>query len=192
MQTAVNLVRTVERIVQQEKTVYGINTGFGKFSDVKIAEQEVSKLQLNLIRSHACGFGEPFPLHVAKAMMVLRLNALLKGLSGIRLEVLERLCYMINEDIIPVIPQQGSLGASGDSGKTASSWYYKIERTKNTISITFYNSNVNEGVPIAIILQYGHGTGTGGWVEGRDYINPAIQPIFDKMAEEAWKEVTNI
>ena len=79
-----------------------------------------------------------------------------------------------------------------DSGKTASSWYYKIERTKNTISITFYNSNVNKGVPIAIILQYGHGTGTGGWVEGRDYINPAIQPIFDKMAEEAWKEVTNV
>ena len=79
-----------------------------------------------------------------------------------------------------------------DSGKTASSWYYKLERTKNTISITFYNSNINKGVPIAIILQYGHGTGTGGWVEGRDYINPAIQPIFDKMAEEAWKEVTNV
>lgn len=79
-----------------------------------------------------------------------------------------------------------------DSGKTASSWYYKIERTKNTISITFYNSNINKGVPIDIILQYGHGTGTGGWVEGRDYINPAIQPIFDKMAEEAWKEVTNV
>lgn len=79
-----------------------------------------------------------------------------------------------------------------DSGKTASSWYYKIQRTKDTISITFYNSNINKGVPIAIILQYGHGTGTGGWVEGRDYINPAIQPIFDKMAEEAWKEVTKL
>lgn len=104
----------VERIVQQDKTVYGINTGFGKFCDVKIAEQEVSKLQLNLIRSHACGFGEPFSPLVAKAMMVLRLNALLKGFSGIRLEVLERLCFMINEDILPVIPQQGSLGASGD------------------------------------------------------------------------------
>lgn len=104
----------VERIVQQDKTVYGINTGFGKFSDVKIAEQEVSKLQVNLIRSHACGFGEPFSEKVAKAMMVLRLNALLKGLSGIRLEVLERLLYMINEEVIPVIPQQGSLGASGD------------------------------------------------------------------------------
>ncbi|WP_339262851.1 histidine ammonia-lyase [Solibacillus sp. FSL W7-1472] len=104
----------VERIVQQDKTVYGINTGFGKFSDVKIAEHEVSKLQVNLIRSHACGFGEPFSEHVAKAMMVLRLNALLKGLSGIRLEVLERLLWMINEEVIPVIPQQGSLGASGD------------------------------------------------------------------------------
>lgn len=79
-----------------------------------------------------------------------------------------------------------------DSGKTASSWYYKIERTKDTISITFLNSNINKGVPIAIILQYGHGTGTGGWVEGRDYINPAIQPIFDKMAEEAWREVINL
>lgn len=104
----------VERIVQQDKTVYGINTGFGKFSDVKIAGNEVSKLQLNLIRSHACGLGEPFPEIVSRAMMVLRLNALLKGLSGIRLEVLERLIWMINEKVHPIIPQQGSLGASGD------------------------------------------------------------------------------
>ncbi|MEK4426806.1 histidine ammonia-lyase [Solibacillus sp. FSL K6-1523] len=106
--------QAVERIVQQEKTVYGINTGFGKFSDVKIAEHEVGTLQLNLIRSHACGFGEPFPEKVSRAMMVLRLNALLKGLSGIRLEVLERLVWMINEKVHPIIPQQGSLGASGD------------------------------------------------------------------------------
>ncbi|MGE7021226.1 histidine ammonia-lyase [Solibacillus cecembensis] len=106
--------QAVERIVQQEKTVYGINTGFGKFSDVKIAEHEVGTLQLNLIRSHACGFGDPFPEIVSRAMMVLRLNALLKGLSGIRLEVLERLVWMINEKVHPIIPQQGSLGASGD------------------------------------------------------------------------------
>ena len=79
-----------------------------------------------------------------------------------------------------------------ESGKTASSWYYKIERTKGSATIGFYNSNVNDGVPIAIILQYGHGTGTGGWVEGRDYINPAIQPIFDRIVEDAWKEVTKI
>ena len=79
-----------------------------------------------------------------------------------------------------------------ESGKTADSWYYEIKRQNGSATISFYNSNVNEGVPIAIILQYGHGTGTGGWVEGRDYINPAIQPIFDKLTEEAWKEVTKI
>ena len=79
-----------------------------------------------------------------------------------------------------------------DSGLTASSWYYKIENKNGKASINFYNSNIQNGVPIAIILQYGHGTGTGGWVEGRDYINPAIQPIFDKIAENAWKEVTKL
>lgn len=77
-----------------------------------------------------------------------------------------------------------------DSGKTASSWYYKIENRKGSTAIVFCNSNIQNGVPIAIILQYGHGTGTGGWVEGRDYINPAIQPIFDEIAKHAWKEVT--
>ena len=79
-----------------------------------------------------------------------------------------------------------------DSGETASSWYYRIEHNKSSSSIGFYNSNVNKGVSIAIILQYGHGTGTGGWVEGRDYINPAIQPIFDRIVDDAWKEVTKI
>lgn len=77
-----------------------------------------------------------------------------------------------------------------DTGKTADSWYYEIERRDGSLSISFYNSNINKGVPIAIILQYGHGTRNGGWVQGRDYINPAIQPIFDRIAEEAWKEVT--
>ncbi|MBR1566123.1 MAG: HK97 gp10 family phage protein [Oscillospiraceae bacterium] len=79
-----------------------------------------------------------------------------------------------------------------DSGKTASSWYYEIQNKDGVASITFLNSNVNNGVPIAIILQYGHGTGTGGWVEGRDYINPAIQPIFDQIANDAWKEVRQL
>ena len=77
-----------------------------------------------------------------------------------------------------------------DTGKTAASWYYDIKINKESASITFNNSNIQNGVPIAIILQYGHGTRNGGWVEGRDYINPVIQPIFDKIAEEAWKEVT--
>ena len=79
-----------------------------------------------------------------------------------------------------------------ESGLTASSWYYKIENKDGKVSINFYNSNIQNGVPIAIILQYGHGTGTGGWVEGRDYINPAIQPIFDKIVNDAWKEVTKL
>lgn len=79
-----------------------------------------------------------------------------------------------------------------DSGLTASSWYYKIKHENGSVSISFHNSNINEGVPIAIILQYGHGTGTGGWVEGRDYINPAIRPLFDKIADNAWKEVTKL
>ena len=79
-----------------------------------------------------------------------------------------------------------------DTGKTAASWYYQIDNRKGSVTISFYNSNIQNGVPIAIILQYGHGTGTGGWVQGRDYINPAIQPVFDKIAKEAWKEVTKL
>lgn len=77
-----------------------------------------------------------------------------------------------------------------DTGLTAKSWHYEIIRTKESVSISFNNSNIQNGVPIAVILQYGHGTRNGGWVEGRDYINPAIQPIFDRIANEAWKEVS--
>ena len=79
-----------------------------------------------------------------------------------------------------------------DSGLTARSWYYEIKHDKGSATITFHNSNIQNGVPIAIILHYGHGTGTGGWVQGRDYINSAIQPIFDKLANEAWREVTKL
>lgn len=79
-----------------------------------------------------------------------------------------------------------------DTGLTANSWYYEIERKRGQASITFYNSNVQRGINIAIILQYGHGTRNGGWVAGRDYINPAIQSIFDEIADNAWKEVTSL
>lgn len=79
-----------------------------------------------------------------------------------------------------------------DSGSTASSWYYETKVTSGSATITFYNSNVNKGVPIAIILQYGHGTRNGGFVQGRDYINPAIQPIFDRIVDDAWREVTRL
>lgn len=79
-----------------------------------------------------------------------------------------------------------------DTGKTANSWSYEIRNNDKKVSIVFKNSNIVNGVPIAIILQYGHGTRNGGWVEGRDYINPAIQPIFDKLVKEAWGEVTKL
>lgn len=79
-----------------------------------------------------------------------------------------------------------------NSGETANSWYYEITKQNGKYTIAFKNSNINNGVPIAIMLQYGHGTNNGGWVEGRDYINPAIQPIFDEMAEAAWKEVKRL
>lgn len=78
-----------------------------------------------------------------------------------------------------------------DSGETAGSWYYEITRTKTSWTITFNNSVMAGSAPLAILLQYGHGTGTGGYVQGRDYINPAIQPVFDRIADEAWKAVTS-
>ena len=76
-----------------------------------------------------------------------------------------------------------------DTGVTAQSWYYKIKRDSTGASIQFYNSNINDGVPIAVILQYGHGTRNGGWVEGRDYINPAMTPIVDKILDDLTREV---
>lgn len=79
------------------------------------------------------------------------------------------------------------------TGKTAASWYYKITRTNDTIRMTFHNDNMsNEGIPIAILIQYGHGTGTGAYVQGVDYINPALTPIFNSIAKDAWEEVTRL
>ena len=76
-----------------------------------------------------------------------------------------------------------------DTCLTSNSWYYEVVKTNGSVTITFNNRNIQNGVPIAIILQYGHATRNGGWVEGRDYINPAIQPIFDELANKAWREV---
>ncbi|MBL5768380.1 histidine ammonia-lyase [Heyndrickxia sporothermodurans] len=104
----------VQRIVKEKKVVYGITTGFGKFSDVYIDSENVEELQLNLIHSHACGVGEPFPEIVSRAMLLLRANALTKGFSGVRPLIIETLVQFINAGIHPVVPQQGSLGASGD------------------------------------------------------------------------------
>lgn len=101
--------------------------------------------------------------------------------------------------ILKILDKYGKLGVSAlrdntpiDTGLTAASWYYEINILNKRATLSFHNANVNRGVNIAIILQYGHGTGTGGWVEGRDYINPALQPIFARLADEAWEEVTKI
>lgn len=104
----------VDRFVDEGRVVYGITTGFGKFSDVVITKEETKQLQRNLIISHACGVGEPLEEEIARAVMLLRANALAKGYSGIRLSTLNTLIEMINKRVHPVIPEKGSLGASGD------------------------------------------------------------------------------
>ncbi|KKO51245.1 histidine ammonia-lyase [Paenibacillus sp. DMB20] len=104
----------VEKLLQEKKVVYGLTTGFGKFSDTYIDGEDAKQLQLNLIRSHACGIGEPFSPEVVRAIMLLRINALLLGYSGIRPEVVKRMAEMLNRGVTPVIPEKGSLGASGD------------------------------------------------------------------------------
>ncbi|WP_070120416.1 histidine ammonia-lyase [Bacillus marinisedimentorum] len=106
--------KAVEKIVREGRVVYGITTGFGKFSDYLIDKEDVESLQLNLVRSHACGVGKPFGEEISRAMLILRANALLKGVSGVRPKVIERLIEFANRGIHPVIPSQGSLGASGD------------------------------------------------------------------------------
>ena len=104
----------VERLVASGATAYGINTGFGKLASVRISAEQVRQLQVNLVRSHACGLGAPLSEAETRAMMVLRANALAKGLSGVRPQVLEALCQMLNAKVHPIIPSQGSVGASGD------------------------------------------------------------------------------
>ncbi|HJB77962.1 MAG TPA: histidine ammonia-lyase [Candidatus Nosocomiicoccus stercorigallinarum] len=104
----------VENIINDEQTIYGITTGFGLFSDVLISKEKTAQLQTNLIRSHAVGVGNNLNETTALLMMVLRLNTMLKGHSGVRVELIEQLKIFINKRIIPVIPEQGSLGASGD------------------------------------------------------------------------------
>ena len=110
--------------------------------------------------------------------------------------------FLINvkqKKYIPVLSKYGKKGIDAlasatpiDSGKTASSWNYEIQATFSGINLYFTNENINKGVNIAIILQYGHGTRNGGYVVGRDYINPAIRPIFDSIANDLWKEITSL
>lgn len=105
----------------------------------------------------------------------------------------------LGKDYMSILSKYGQKGVVAlsaatpvDTGQTAASWGYEIKEDKGSVSVIWNNRNVVKGVNIAIILQYGHGTRTGGWVQGRDYINPALQPIFDELADAAWKEVANV
>src|SRR5438874_557218 len=106
--------KLVEEIIARDAAVYGVSTGFGKLSDVRIPRDALGELQLNLVRSHACGIGQPLSEPEVRAMMLLRANVLALGLSGIRPQVVELLCQMLNHRLHPVIPEKGSVGASGD------------------------------------------------------------------------------
>ena len=105
---------------------------------------------------------------------------------------------LLHKDLTTILHRYGKRGVEAlsaatpvDTGKTASSWDYTVTETKDSAIITWTNSNVNQGVPIALLIQYGHGTPTGGYVKGRDYIKPAIQPVLDELADALWKEVTD-
>ncbi len=142
---AVNIARKyVEKVIESEVPTYGINTGFGRLSEVSIPKCDVSKLQENLIKSHACGVGEPFSREVVRGMLLLRINALIKGHSGIRLLVIEKMVEFLNKDLTPVVFSQGSLGASGDLAPLAhmalpiiglGEVYYKGERVDAEIGL---------------------------------------------------------
>ena len=106
--------KTLSEIIASQKAVYGVNTGFGKLSDISIPPGEQKQLQLNLVRSHAAGVGEPFDLGITRIAMVLKVMTMAKGYSGVRLDVPEQLLFFLNHDILPLMPRQGSVGASGD------------------------------------------------------------------------------
>ena len=109
---------------------------------------------------------------------------------------LERMKEVVHLGILDKYGKKGvdalSSATPVDTGKTSGSWYYKIDRNKTSFTLSFFNSNINKGVPIALIIQYGHATGNGGYVAGRDYINPAIRPIFDELIHEITKEVAKV
>lgn len=112
----------------------------------------------------------------------------------------ERYLSRLNRlQVFSTLEKYGSIGVAAlasatpvESGATAAAWSYSVVQRPGYYSIRWHNSNINQGAPIAVLLQYGHGTGTGGYVQGRDYINPAVRPIFERIANEAWKEVTRV
>jgi histidine ammonia-lyase len=136
--------QVVERIVAEGRTVYGVNTGFGKLSDVSIDQSDLRQLQLNLVRSHSCGLGDPLPEEEARAMLLLRANVLASGFSGARPLVIETLIAMLEKGVTPVIPEKGSVGASGDLAPLAhlalaaigeGEAYFKGERLPSAVAL---------------------------------------------------------
>lgn len=116
--------------------------------------------------------------------------------SGTRNKTETFLAGLLKKDPYSVLHRYGREGVAAleaatpvDSALTASSWRYEVKRSRRNVQLVFYNDNVNDGLPVAILIQYGHGTGTGGYVPGIDYINPALKPIFDRLSEEVWKAV---
>src|SRR6185437_8319985 len=109
----------IEKQLNDGKVIYGVNTGFGRLSDIQIEKDDIAKLQLNLLRADAVGVGDPLPTPVVRSMMVLRANALAKGFSGIKEDTLQLLVEMINKGVHPVVPCKGSVGASGDLAQLA-------------------------------------------------------------------------
>lgn len=109
---------------------------------------------------------------------------------------LEKALNVFNKSILDKYGEDGvralQEATPKDTGKTSESWFYEIKKSNGIVSLEFHNSNINKGVPIAIVLQYGHGTRNGGYVEGIDYINPALRPVFEEIAEKVWKEVRTV
>src|SRR5262245_33955778 len=137
--------QVVEQIVAEGRTVYGVNTGFGKLSDVSIGQSDLRQLQLNLVRSHSCGLGDPLSPEEARAMLLLRANVLASGFSGARPVVIETLIAMLEKGVTPVIPEKGSVGASGDLAPLAHLALAVIAEGE-----AFYE---NERLPSAIALD---------------------------------------
>ena len=133
----------VQKIVKNNKTVYGINTGFGILANTKISEEDTATLQYKILQSHSVGVGDPIPVEVAKLMLITKVHALARGFSGVQLSTIERIIWHIENNVIPVVPEKGSVGASGDLAPLAHLFlpliglgecYYKGER-KNTSEI---------------------------------------------------------
>lgn len=125
--------KIIDDIVENEKVVYGVTTGFGEFCNVSISKKDCNTLQENLIRSHACGYGPKFPTDTVRAIMLTRANALSKGYSGIKIETLNTLIEMLNKGVHPCIPEKGSLGASGDLAPLAHMFYQCLDLVKLSI-----------------------------------------------------------